>query len=309
VNLQWDATDDAMTYFSASTGSKGGGFDEAYSGAGPTARVADTFTGEPTGVVLDTGVSFDGEEVLGFDDESVIAYEIGAKMTLADGAASLNIAAFRMEYSDLQVSSLVGDVFQVGNAGESIVQGFEIDGRWLLAEGFAVGASAAYLDATYDEFIGATCTVPQATDPVNNPGCLDDGGNNIAARGQDGGQDLSGETLLFAPEWSSNLNFEWILPLGDTLEVRNNLDVNYQGSFFSALDLDPNTEHDAATKINLRIALASVDDTWSLAIIGKNLTDEKTLVWQNDVALTNSNTYFGVPERGRSFAIQARYRF
>ena len=41
----------------------------------------------------------------------------------------------------------------------------------------------------------------------------------------------------------------------------------------------------------------------------KNLTDEETMVWRNDVALTNSGSYFGVPERGRSLAIQARYRF
>ena len=97
--------------------------------------------------------------------------------------------------------------------------------------------------------------------------------------------------------------------MGDSLELRNNLDVNYTDSFYSALDLDANTEHDSATLLNLRIALASVNDSWSVAVIGKNLTDEETMVWRNDVALTNSGSYFGVPERGRSLAIQARYRF
>ena len=33
-NVQWDASDDAMLYASISTGFKGGGYDEAYSGAG-----------------------------------------------------------------------------------------------------------------------------------------------------------------------------------------------------------------------------------------------------------------------------------
>ena len=41
-----------------------------------------------------------------------------------------------------------------GNAGDSISQGLEVDGRWLLAEGFTLGGSVAYLDATYDEFTG-----------------------------------------------------------------------------------------------------------------------------------------------------------
>ena len=75
------------------------------------------------------------------------------------------------------------------------------------------------------------------------------------------------------------------------------------------LDLDPATKHDSYTKYNARIALASADDKWSVALIGKNLTDEETNVWNNDVALTASNSYFGVPERPRSIAVQARYRF
>ena len=220
----------------------------------------------------------------------------------------MNVAIFRMEYEDLQVSSLVGDVFQVGNAGEAISQGIELDGRWLLAEGFTLGGSVAYLDATYDSFKGATCTVPQSSDPVNNPGCLLDDGTNIAPGGK-GGQDLSGETLLFAPEYSANINAQWIVPVGDSLEIRTNADVNYTDEFYSALDLDPNTKHDSVTRLNMRIALASVDDTWLLALVGKNLTDEKTRVWNNDVATSNSNSYFGVPERPRSIAIQARYRF
>lgn len=304
-NIQWDATDESMLYASVSTGFKGGGFDEAYSSAGPTVRTGGIADGVPDGGIINTGID---STILEYDEETVIAYELGAKMTLADGAATLNVAVFRMEYEDLQVSSLVGDVFQVGNAGKAISQGFEVDGRWLLAEGFTLGGSLAYLDATYDSFLGATCTVPQANDPVNNPGCLHDDGSNIAP-GESGGQDLSGETLLFAPEWSYNINAEWIIPLTGSMELRTNADVNYSDESYSALDLDPNTKHDSNVRVNARIALASLNDTWSVALIGKNLTDEETRVWNNDVPVTNSNSYFGVPERPRSFAIQARYRF
>ena len=46
-----------------------------------------------------------------------------------------------------------------------------------------------------------------------------------------------------------------------------------------------------------------------MAVIGKNLTDEESHMWKNDVPVTDSNSYFGIPERPRSIAIQARYRF
>ncbi|MGI9287586.1 MAG: TonB-dependent receptor domain-containing protein, partial [Pseudomonadales bacterium] len=235
----------------------------------------------------------------------VLAYEVGAKMGLLGGAATLNIAVFRMEYEDLQVSALVGDVFEVSNAGEAISQGVEVDGRWLLTERLTIGASAAYLDAYYDDFTGAPCTIPQVTDPGTNPGCLREDGTS----GAGGGQDLTDETLLFAPDWTANVNAEYIAPIGDNLELRINVDVNYTDEFDSALDLDPNTGHDSATKVNARIALASTADTWSIALIGKNLTDKTTHVWHNDVPVNASNSYFAVPERPRSIAIQGRYRF
>jgi iron complex outermembrane receptor protein len=306
TNVQWDATDEMMMYASVSTGFKGGGFDSAYSGDGGTLRQGTFPTGEPlTGTEFSTGVD---SSVLEYDEETVLAYEVGAKMSLAGGAAELNVAIFRMEYEDLQVSSLVGDVFRVGNAGESVSQGIELDGRWLVTEGLTLGGSMAYLDAYYEDFTGATCTVPQAGDPVANPGCLGLDGSNIAP-GESGGQDLTDETLLFAPDWSANLNASHVMPLGDSLELRSSVIINYTEDYYSALDLDPNTLHDSYTKVNARIAIASVDDTWSVALIGKNLTDKDTRVWNNDVPVTNSNSYFGIPERPRSIAIQARYRF
>lgn len=304
TNAQWDITPDAMLYASVGTGYKGGGYDGAYTGPGETIRLSNSFAGVPNGLTMAGG---DASQ-LEYDEETVLAYELGAKLTLADGAANLNIAVFRMEYDDLQVSSLVGDRYQVSNAGSSISQGVEIDGRWRLTERLTVGGAVAYLDAYYDEFNGATCTIPQSTDPLNNPGCLAADGSNITS-GETGGQDLSDETLTFAPDWSANLNVQYIYPLGATMELRTNVDVNYTDEFYSALDLDPNTKHDSYTKVNARIALASSDDKWSLALVAKNLTDKKTTVWNNDVPLTDSNSYFGVPERPRSIAIQGRYRF
>ena len=313
TNLQWDASEDAMLYASVSTGYKSGGFDEAYSGAGETVRLVNPFTGTPDLGADGQPLTVPGADpsVLEYDPEEVISYELGAKMSLLDGAAELNIALFRMEYEDLQVSSLVGDVFRVSNAGESVSQGLEIDGRIALSERLQLGAAIAYLDATYDSFKGATCTVPQVTDPTNNPGCLRQDGSNVEPPPPfgAGGQDLGGETLLFSPEWSFNWNLAYIVPLGNQLELRNSIDMNYSDAYFSALDLDPNTRHDSLVLWNARIALAPVNDRWSIALIIKNLSDEKSTVWNNDVPLTNSNSYFGLPERPRSVAIQARYRF
>ena len=305
LNTQWDATDNAMLYASVSTGFKSGGFDEAYTGADETIRTSSSIiTGEPDGGII----AGPDSSILEYTEETVLAYELGAKMTLLDGLAEINVALFRSEYDDLQTSSLVGDVFRVGNAGESVSQGIEVDGRWAATERLTLAGSVGYLDAQYDDFTGATCTVPQQSDPANNPGCLLDDGSNIAA-GEAGGQDLSGETLLFAPEWSANLNATYVYPLSNGLELLVSADVNYSDEYYSALDLDPNTKHDSATLYNARVALSGDSGKWSISVLGKNLTDETTYAWRNDVALTDSNSYFGVPNRPRSIALQGRYYF
>ena len=182
-NIQWDVGEDTMLYASVSTGFKGGGYDEAYSGAGYEIRLANPFTGELTG----ESVPGNDPSILEYEPEEVLSYEVGAKMRLLDGAAELNLAVFRMEYDDLQTSSLVGDVFRVGNAGEAISQGVELDGRILLSERLSVGGAVAYLDAYYDDFTGATCTIPQATGSGRTtPAALaEDGSNIVHARTRD----------------------------------------------------------------------------------------------------------------------------
>jgi outer membrane receptor protein involved in Fe transport len=303
TNIQWDATVDTMLYASVGTGYKGGGFDEAYSGPGYEIRRFHPTLGQLP------SVPGNDPSILEYESEEVFSYEIGAKMSLLDGAAELNAAVFKMEYDNLQTSSLVGDAFLVGNAGESISQGVELDGRIMLSKRLTVGGAVAYLDAHYKNFSGATCTTPQAMDPANNPGCLLEDGSNIVVAGQKGGQDLKDKTMVFAPDWSANLYAQYVIPLGSSMELASSVDVNYSDEFYSALDLDPNTQHDDATIINARIALTNTDDSWMLALMAKNLTDETTYIWKSDVPVTNSNSYYGVPERPRSIALQARYSF
>tara|TARA_R110002049_G_scaffold22455_16_gene80528 strand:+ start:7748 stop:10153 length:2406 start_codon:yes stop_codon:yes gene_type:complete len=306
ANTQWDATENAMLYVSVSTGFKSGGYDEAYSSEGDVVRLSDDIlTGEPNGQTIPGADS----SVLEYDPETVTAYEIGAKMTLLDGAAELNAAIFRSDYDDLQTSSLEGDVFVVGNAGEARIQGVELDGRWALTENLTLSGALAYLDAHYENFTGATCTIPQVTDPANNPGCLNTNGDNIVNANDPGGQDLGGDDLLFAPKWSSNLSLQYVYPLANGLQIMTSVDMNYSDDYYSALDLDPNTQHDSYTRWNARIALSGNDDQWSVALLGKNLSDETTHVWKNDVPVASSSSYFAIPERPRSVAVQVRYRF
>ncbi len=61
--------------------------------------------------------------------------------------------------------------------------------------------------------------------------------------------------------------------LSPRFEVRASLDLQYSDDYQPVDDNDPANIQDAFTKINARVELVG-DDRWSVALLGKNLTDE-----------------------------------
>lgn len=276
IVFEYDVNEDTMAYFNLSKGFKGGGFNESV-------RTA-----------TDPSQPFD------FDSESVVSAELGMKATLLDGAANLNVAVFRSEFDDLQVSTFKGLSFDVGNAAEAVSQGIEVDGRWRVTDRFTLGGTLAYLDAEYDSWPQAPCSNSQLLGLQD--GCIDTGPIPY--------QDLSGGDLQFAPDVSANLNAEYIFPLGEKMELVTQLDINYSDDILLMADNDshPAATQDSFTKVDARIFLADIDGVWQLGLIGRNLTDEETKSWANKLPVS-AGSHFAAIERPRSIAIQAIFNF
>ena len=238
--IQWDATDDIMTYFKAGKSAKAGGFSAA-TGASP------------------------GQ--LEYGDESVVGYEAGIKARLLDGAAELNLTGFRSEFDDLQVNSFVvvsgpPIVVQpnIQNAAEAISQGVEIDGRWAVNDWLTLGGSFAYLDAYYESFSTGPCTIPQEQ----------------AAAPDDCVQSLTGRSLPMAPDWSMNLSADVSYPVGG-LVLGAGLDLSASGDYYTEASLDPAALQASWERLSARVSIAPADGNWYVSLIGTNLTDEVVL--------------------------------
>lgn len=280
VNVQWDATDDLMIYASWSIGYKSGGFDARLANDGTRDRVIDT-------VAL--------LEEFQFEQEKATTRELGFKSTLADGAAELNGTFFSTKYEDLQYSTFTGGLaFEVDNAAEVDLTGFEFEGRWQLSENFLVSGGGAWLDFDYADFKAGPCTVYQQTAA----------GGALASCTQD----LTGKTGTNTPEFSANASLDWTNNISDTLELALNATVSYEDSFYVAPDLDPLLKQDAYSKLNLRAALNSTDDKWSVAVIAKNVTDETTFHYGTDVPLV-SGVRFVRTDAPRMVTVEGVIRF
>lgn len=274
VNLQWDVTDDMMLYASASKGFKGGGFN-------PNDVAGTRNNATPT-------VVGDGFE---FEEEEATAFEIGGKSTLADGAAQLNFALFHTEYDNLQVSAFDGNIFVVTNAAEATTQGLEVDGIWRLTESLTLSGSFAWLDTEYDKFDTASCSVAQTGGL--DPTCT---------------QDLSGEDLTFSPDLTANIGIEYVTSLTNSLELRTRFDANYSDEYQIQQDQDPADRVESYTLLNASIALASIEDNWTVALIGQNLSDEDHRTYSFDIPV-QIGSHAALITPPRTIAIRASYSY
>ena len=278
VNVQWDMTNDAMVYLELGNGYKAGGFDED-NGMG---RQVETLNGVT-------------DDLADFEDESVETVELGAKINLADGRGRLNIAAFSSTYEDVQVSTFDGNAgFVVGNAAESEVQGIEADVLYRLTEELTLNGAFAYLDATYKSFPGAGCTNAQSL--ATPTGCI---------------QDLTGKSLQFAPEHTANVGVTYETELSSGLLLSAGLDYNWTDDVVVSADLDDNLIQKSYGKLNARISLAG-NDKWQVSLVGKNLTDEATFMWGNDIPLGSlgfRGSYFKLIDPPRTVEVSARLNF
>ncbi|MDJ0654836.1 MAG: TonB-dependent receptor [Xanthomonadales bacterium] len=283
---QWDVGDNDMLYASFSTGFKAGGFDTRSN----TLPGASAF-GVPG--VIAPGTLPDGS--FEFEDEEATSFEVGGKFGLADGAAELNVALFYTEYDNLQISIFDGILgFNVGNAAEAEIQGLELDGRWQLSDNWSMFGNLAITDFEFVDFQNGQCYFGEP-DPEGDRLC-----------------DRTGETNQYVADYQGALGFSYDNRVGDNLNFRADFDVTFTDDFFTAQNNDPVTIQDSYAKLNVRLALANANDSWELALLGRNLTDEDVVRYTNPVPLSGtfgSNSHYGFVERPRSVAVQASWRW
>ena len=265
VALQWNVTPDAMLYASYGQGSKAGGFVGAQATTTPA-----QFEIEP---------------------EKADTFEVGAKLALLDRRLRLNMAVFRTDFENLQVSSFDATTtsFITSNAGKARSQGFEGDVSFNILEGFFLTGSLAYLDAKFLDFPGAQC-------PFDNPGCVP--ANNNAA----------GRPLPRSPKWSGTLNADVTVPISGSLEFNANGGMTFRSFAYLEESFNPAAGQDAFAMFDFRGAIRSADKRWELALLGKNLTNRITAshAFATPLAPGIVSKFIQQP---RTISVQANFRF
>jgi iron complex outermembrane recepter protein len=223
---------------------------------------------------VSTGYRPGGPNILGlpsvipatFDPDSTINYEVGVKTDLIDGTLRLDVSAFQIEWSDIQLLVFDGAVSGNANGGGAESQGIEWAATLTPSDALTVVWSGAYTDTQLTD----------DTDPIVVGG-------------------FAGDPLPYAPEWTStvDVNYEWtvfgdaVANIGGAWRYVGEQSTGFPGVggfFFGAEQIELPSYH----LVDLR---TGVDfGAYAVNLFAKNVTDERAVTQFGGYGQTAPNT-------------------
>ncbi|WP_320044375.1 TonB-dependent receptor domain-containing protein [uncultured Desulfobacter sp.] len=126
--LQYKINNQISTYATVAKGYKSGGF----------------YAGTASGYPID------------YDQETLWNYEIGIKSVWMDNRLMLNVAAYYMDISDMQVLTMIdSDLGYISNAAGASSMGLELEGNYIINKNFSAFANFSVGESTFDNFSDA----------------------------------------------------------------------------------------------------------------------------------------------------------
>lgn len=208
--------------------------------------------------------TFDNSELAPFESETITAYEIGSKATLASGRVQLNASAFFYDYQDMQ--TLVPGVLVTAftNADDAEIYGLDLDLLAAPADGLTIGLGLGLLDTE----LGAIGVVPAGNQSPN------------------------------AAEVQANGLVRYEFAVGSNLLMGIQGNFKYTDDMYRDAFNDPFNLTGSYTTVDARAWLSDAGGNWEAAVWAKNLTDEEYVEQAfNFVDLSGlANQLYGSPQ-------------
>jgi len=279
VNLNYQLSETAMAYASFSTGYRAGGFN--LRGKSP-------------------------QELTPFDEENVTNYELGLKADwdLAGMQVRTNLAAYRQDYQDIQVTTAVpgasgnGNLISItSNAAEATIEGLDLELTLIPTDNLTFSVNYTYVDTEFDEYFDTTTT---ALNPPLPP------------------LDLSGSQFKHIPKDQITATIRYMLPLDSALgDISLQANVYYQSDvilLYRSPIVDDAIEdlvriQDAYGVQNYQIDWASLlGSPLDLSLYIKNASNEEYVVGGQPVLAQLGAALYNYGEP-RTYGLAATYHF
>lgn len=242
-------TPEVMAYLSYSTGFKSGGF----TGNSPTTPP--------------------------LKPELIKAWEGGVKLDMLNHSLRVNAAAFHYDYTNLQISRVVGIVVQQVNAAAAKIDGAEFELFWSPVSRLDVNLGMQYLNTRYTDYQNVQSYVPIPGATQNSLGPV---------------IDASGKDLRLAPPFTLNLSATYSIPLRSG-ELR--LSANYSHNSGYNFYADDRVRQSPFDLFGGRIGWFSEGDRFGVSVYGRNIFQKKYYVACRCGETAGDNANYGEPRR------------
>ncbi len=249
LGAEWDVSDQSFLYAHVSTGFLAGNAQGAFNGDGS------------------------------YDEQTVTAYEVGSKNTLAGGTVVLNASLYFNDYQDLlstRFQDAGGTTLAFSdNAGEIQALGLEVEADWLPSDELRLGAKVVLQNAEYGDFV--------------TPNVFQEGGQTI--NGVDNLFQLDGTQVQMSPDLTATLLGSYDFNLAGGAVIRPAVTFYYSDDYRADDAPFFFAEQDAFTKTDLSVSWISAGGNWSVRAFLNNIEDEATLTkvtrYGGDVAIAD----------------------
>jgi outer membrane receptor protein involved in Fe transport len=287
ATLSWKPMQDINVYLAYKTGYKSGGFSNS-------------------GILSPSAGLSDFE----FEPEKAEGFEAGIKTLLMDRQLKLNLGLYTYKYTNLQLDFFRSDIFAFTtiNAGSATTKGIEFEFEYAprSVPGLNLHGSLNYNKARYGDAPGAPCYAGQTRTtgctlvfvPATGLSIPFDAAIHTAANRQN----LKGLPTANAPEWSGQIGMSYEADLGSA-KLGFAIDARYSDDYYATAFGNPFTIQKSYTTLDGSISLKTVDDRWTLSLIGKNLTNR----WYATAGVDAPNTGAGTGSLAGTIADQVGY--
>ena len=296
ITLDYRLNDDAMLYGIYSEGIKPGGLN----GAQGAAR----------------GRAF-------YDEEESQNLEGGIKTTLFEGRGQLNLALFWSDISKYQLTTPVADPQGalnsiVTNQADGEVMGIEVDLLARLSEFSRLGVTYALADSEFT----SGCDEMQWTLTSGGGRWVGDAAASMNPSGA-GNCSVAGHQFPMGSKHQASAFVDFSRPMANGMNFFGNINLSYESKRYTQLHQSSYTG--AATLLGARLGVEG--ENWSLALIGRNLTNEDSAIlatrWLQSPYFTFASlnvapatadrsaprAFFALPRRERQLGLELSYDF
>ena len=215
-----------------------------------------------------------------YSADQVWNYEAGFKTSWFDRKVVVNIDAFRMDWTNMQISASYNNAFSfiTNSSSAAQIQGIEFDTAFYPVDRLSLKVSGSYIDAK----LKGDQSLPNGITPCPIPFVPGTTGCATVSAGK------AGNSIPYSPKWTLQASADYSTPIGDDLEIIYHGDLSYRSSALTTYNLPlyaaayPNgpagTPGGAAlytlpgfATVGLRLGLEKDQGRWGVYLFANNL--------------------------------------